>query len=293
MTNLTKETKSALIFLAFLGAVIYFVYFYVFSTTKTNAESSDILEISFLDIGQGDAIYIEAPNGNQMLVDVGPSSNIASPLKKVIPAFDDYIDVVVLTNPDADHIAGLSYILDNYNVGLVVEPGTKSDTKTYKDLREKINEKHVKYIVANSSTDIILDKESGVYFDVIFPDRDVSYWERNDGSLVGVLKYKDVDVLFTGDATLKTEDIFLKNENLEGVDILKVGHHGSRTSTGVSLLREITPEIAVISSGKNNRYGHPHQEVIDRLNDFEVETLLTAKLGTITILSDGHTLDIK
>ncbi len=248
-----------------------------------------LLRVSFLDIGQGDSIYIQAPNGRQMIIDGGPKSNLMSALSKVMPFGDRSIDVLMVTNPDADHYSGFIDLIRDFDVGAVVESGTRTNTPTYATLQKGIAEHSVPHLLARKGMKIVLDKEDGVEFDVLFPDLDVSGWSRNDGSIMGVLIYGKTKIFFTGDGTTTTENaVMLRTEKeiLES-DILKVGHHGSRTSTSDAFVKAVAAQWAVISDGKGNTYGHPHKETLDTLARNGVDILRTDQLGTITFISNG------
>ena len=250
-------------------------------------KDGDLLKVSFLDVGQGDAIYIEAPNGRQMIIDGGPSQSILRSLPEVMSFGDKTIDVIVITNPDLDHYSGFIPVLDNYSIGAVLEAGTSSDTSMYKVLQNKIKAEDVPHIVAFKGQRIVLDESKNIYFEILFPDRDVSGWSSNDGSLIGRLVYEDTTILFMGDSTKLAEGIVVSGSDISGTDILKVGHHGSSTSTGIALLEEARPKLAIISSGLNNRYGHPKKDVTDRLSNFGIPYLVTMYEGTINCESDG------
>ena len=245
------------------------------------------LTISFLDIGQGDSVYIEAPNGRQMIIDGGPNENLLTALPEFLPFGDKTIDVLVITNPDADHYAGFIPLLEKFSVGAVVEPGTRSGTSLYKTLEAAIVNENVPHVLAMKGEKIILDQQKNIYFEILFPDRDVSMWESNDGSIVGRLVDGDISILFTGDGTKLTEGIVVFGNDLSGTEILKVGHHGSKTSTGTPLLTEASPSIAIISAGKDNRYGHPSKETTDRLDEENIPYLVTMDEGTVTFVTDG------
>jgi len=256
------------------------------------AEAKGLLRVAFLDIGQGDAIYIEAPNGNQMIIDGGPGSNILGPLSDAAPFGDRSVNVLMVTNPDSDHYAGFLDVLDRYDVGAVIEPGTHTPTPTHAKLEAKIAEGHIPEILARRGMRIDLDAASGVRFDVLFPDRDVSAWATNDGSIMGMLSYGKTRIMFTGDATKLSEGILL-SESAEGEltsDILKVGHHGSATSSSDAFIAAVHPKYAVISSGAGNSYGLPKQVTLDTLSRHGIQILRTDKLGTITFTSDGEEL---
>lgn len=277
-----------------LGILFFFVLVVWAQVYEGGIEKSKkeggLLTVAFLDVGQGDAIYIEAPNGRQMVIDGGPKETLMTALPEVMPFGDKSIDVMMVTNPDLDHYSGFIPLLDQYRVSAVVEPGTHNDFGMYATLEQKIRDEGAEHLLARSGQRIILDQEKNVYFEILFPDRNVSSWDSNDGSIVGRLVYGDSAFLFTGDSTLLTEGIVLANNDISGIDVLKVGHHGSKTSTGVPLLRETDPEYAVISVGAGNRYGHPTKLVLDRLASFGVETLTTMNEGTIIFETDGQSL---
>lgn len=239
-----------------------------------------------LDIGQGDSIFIQSPTGVQVLIDAGPPKNIIGKLSKVMPLLDRSIDSVIMTHPDQDHIGGFADVLKLYKVSSVFEPGVYGDSKTYQNLEKEIQNKKIPHFLARKGTR--LDLGGGVYLYFIFPDRDVYDWETNDASVVAKLVYGENTFIFTGDATTQTEKLILENNKDEflDVDFLKVGHHGSRTSTSYDFVKTLSPEYALISDGKNNKYGHPHQEVLDLLSEFGVKVLRTDELGTVVIKCD-------
>jgi competence protein ComEC len=286
MERLRKyEQYIPLIFLIIFAIIIWFFAF------KYN-NHNDYLEVAFLDVGQGDAIYIEAPNGKQMLVDGGPDAKLLSSLAKVMPFADRSIDMVVETHPDTDHIGGLPQLLDNYKVTNILENGATSDSKTFSALKEKISEDKINKIIARRGMRIILDAEKNIYFDILFPDRDVLNLDSNDGSIVGKLVYGNNSFMLTGDATLYTENQIEWNENESTLqsDVLKLGHHGSRTSSSILWLEKVNPKVAIVSAGKDNKYGHPHQETLDRLSSLHIPFLSTAVVGNIIFKSDGTKL---
>ncbi|MEK7179981.1 MAG: ComEC/Rec2 family competence protein [Patescibacteria group bacterium] len=246
-----------------------------------SAEEGDTLKVSFLDVGQGDAIFIEAPNGNQMLIDGGKGKVVLEELAKVMPSYDRSIDIVLATHPDADHIGGLPEVLNRFDVSLFLEPGVSSDSAIYQGLEEIVKEKGIKKILARRGMNINLG--GGVTFIVLFPDRDVSQFETNTASIVGKLVYGDSSFLLTGDSPKKIEQylILLDKKGLDS-DVLKAGHHGSRTSSDEFFVQAVSPEYTIISAGKNNQYGHPHKEVLDILKRFGTVILNTYETGTIT-----------
>ena len=253
-----------------------------------SATHTDKLRLVLLDIGQGDAIYIEAPNGRQMIVDGGPKDALMGELAKVMPRGDKSIDAIVITNPDADHMHGFISLLKQYSVGAVLEPGTPTHTQTYAQIEEGIAEHHIPRIIARAGMRVVLDPVRNIYYEVLFPDRDVSTWKTNDGSIVGRLVYGSTSYLLTGDATFYTESLIeARYGNTLASDVLKVGHHGSRTSTGDALLEAVRPALAIISAGLHNSYGHPTQETLDRLTAHHIPYYVTIDKGYIEVNSDG------
>jgi competence protein ComEC len=209
-----------------------------------------------------------------------------------MPFGDRSLDLVVATHPDADHVGGLPAVLENYNVSMILENGAESKTKIYEALEDEITTKNVKKEIAKRGMKIMFDDEKNIYFDILYPDRDVSNLDSNDGSIVGKLVYGNESFMLTGDATNYVENIISWNEKPEILhsNVLKLGHHGSRTSNSVLWLEEVNPETAIVSAGLNNRYNHPHQEVLDRLAKLKIPFLSTAKEGTIIFKTDGITL---
>ncbi len=250
------------------------------------------LTFVMLDVGQGDALFIESPTGTQILVDAGPPRKILSQLSRVMPPFDRKFDAFIITNPDQDHIGGFLDVLKLYEVDAVFEPGTFNDSKTYQNLEAEIKNKNIPDILAKRG--MRLNIGGGAVIDILFPDRDVSLWDTNEGSIVAKLTYGKTSLMLTGDATAKTERIILENFSKNSLDstILKVGHHGSRTSSSSDFIEAVSPEYALISDGKDNKYGHPHQDVLDTLSSFGAKIFRTDLLGNIIMKSDGQKIEL-
>ncbi|MES2409573.1 MAG: MBL fold metallo-hydrolase [Patescibacteria group bacterium] len=247
------------------------------------------LFISFLNIGQGDAIYIEAPNGRQIMVDGGPDEVVLRELGRVMPAFDRSIDAILITNPDKDHIGGFIDIMQKYKVDNIIEPGTTSPSDTYKTVENLAEEDKLQKTIARRGMNIMLDKKRNIYLHILFPDRDVSKLATNDGSIVAKLVYGDTSVLLQGDSPQNIEKYLLTLNPTElNTDILKTGHHGSRTSTSKEYVEAASPDYAVISCGVDNSYGHPHKETLVTLNILNVPVLRTDQMGRISFESDGN-----
>jgi len=227
------------------------------------------------------------------LVDGGPPNQILGRLSQVMSPFDRSIDAIIITNPDQDHISGFLDVLKFYKVGEVFEPGTWSDSKTYQNLEDEIKNKNIPDILAKRG--MRLDLGGGASLDILFPDRDVSGWQTNDGSVVAKLTYGDTSIMLTGDATKMTEKIILSENTPQQLhsNILKVGHHGSNTSTSPEFLQAVAPTTALISVGLNNKYGLPKQETLNELLQTGIKILRTDQLGSIILKSDGKIENFK
>lgn len=246
-----------------------------------------VLTVSFLDVGQGDAILIETPDGIDILIDGGPDRSVLRQLPKEMGILDRTIDLVIATHPDKDHIAGLAGVLDRYQVEAYMESGVVHESP-YVDALGKVveNERGIQTYVARRGMRIHLGE--GAYADVLYPDRDITNVESNTGSIVMRLVYGNTSFMLTGDAPDTVEEYVANlDEGMLESTVLKAGHHGSKTSTSEVWLAAVRPSLAIVSAGKGNSYGHPSPEVIERLNEFGVNTLSTIDEGTITLVSDG------
>lgn len=283
MNHLKKYLPYILILLLFLISLVTMLSLYTHNNEK-------FMKVVFLDVGQGDAIYIEAPNGRQILIDGGPDAKLLSSLGKVMPFADRSIDMIIATHPDMDHIGGFSLLLDNYKITSIIENKTiSSSSQIYSSLEDKISKKKINKIIARRGMHIILDEKKNIYLDILFPDRDISNFDSNDSSIVSKLVYGNNSFMITGDASLYTENLIEWNEKETTLhsDVLKLAHHGARTSSSVLWLEKVNPSIAIISAGKNNSYGHPHQELLDRLSTLHIPYLSTIEKGNIIFKSDG------
>lgn len=249
------------------------------------------LTVSFLNIGQGDAILIQGPTGIKMLVDGGPDRSVLRELGKKLWPWDRHIDAIVETHPDKDHITGLGYVLERYSVDNFLESGIPDQTATSQHVKDDVaKEKGIHRVIVKRG--MRLDLGGGAYADVLFPDTDQSkQLITNDGSVALHVVYGNTSFMLTGDLPSPYEDHLVM---LDGVklhsDVLKAGHHGSRYSTDSIWLSAVSPSIVVISAGKGNTYGHPHKEVLDRVEKQGASIASTIDEGTITFESNGITV---
>ncbi len=251
------------------------------------ASGDGLLTVAFLDVGQGDAIYIETPDGVQMLIDGGRDSTVLSKLSAVMPFFDKSLDVVLATHSDLDHIGGLVDVLKRYEVERIVRTNNKNETEVADAFAALAQvEKTVGSYIATAGQQYELGASTTLW--VLSPQGDPTNWESNSASIVAQLQYGEVAFMLTGDAPIGIEDYLVGTYGpLLQSDVLKLGHHGSKTSSGDLFLKAVAPSYGVVSAGADNRYGHPHTEVIERVSEAGSIILNTAETGTIIFKSDG------
>lgn len=285
-----RTVVPTIIFVLVIALVVCF-FWVALKDVQFGHESSGLLEVSFLDVGQGDATYIETSSGVQVLIDGGRGDRaVLRELPKVMGFFDRSLDMVVATHPDSDHIGGLIDVLKRYDVDTILMTNNEGDSPAYDAFMDAVRREgaEVREVKRGEVYGLGVGEQGSTTLTVLFPDRDVRKLENNTSSIITRLSYGDVDVLLTGDSPSAIERYLVE---IDGTalrsEILKVGHHGSRTSTDSQFLEMVKPRYGIISAGKDNDYGHPHKEVMETLSLYNVETLNTADVGRITIESDG------
>lgn len=257
----------------------------------------DKLHISFLDVGQGDAILIQTPNRQNILIDGGPDpQKLNLELSKKLPFWDRTIDLVVCTQPQADHVTGLVEVLQRYKVKQVLEPGIPYASFIYREWLRLIEDKGIEYNIARAGQEI--DLGNGIKIEILNPPIEFFQGTSCDVDNNGVvlkLTWNRVSFLFTADIRREAEfELIGQRANLNST-VLKVAHHGSRTSTFPQFLAAVDPEVAVISVGADNPFGHPSPEVVERLIDRlgEEGVYRTDENGAIEFITDGEKLWVK
>lgn len=277
-----KQLKIYLLsFLLILNVIIFSILY---------DKRDDKLTVVFLDVGQGDAIFVRTPSGRQMLIDGGlPGGPILRELGKVMPFYDRSIDIVLATHADQDHVGGLNDVLGRFSVDLFMRTMTTSTSDVYKNILEVVEQKKIKQEIITVPE--IVDFSDGTRFEIIFPDQDTSDWETNDSSIVGKVIYGGTSFLLTGDSPISAEKLLVyKYGDYLKSDVLKVGHHGSRYSSSPAYITKVLPTYSVISAALDNSYGHPNQEVLDTLNNFNSRIVGTLGKGSVVFKSDGQNL---
>lgn len=247
------------------------------------------LTVTFLDVGQGDAILIETPDEYQVLIDGGPDTSILRELGEALPAFDRSIDMIIPTHPDRDHIGGFPEVFARYEIGHVLASAAVSESEVYDAYIDGVENENS--IVFPAQRGQVIELGENVTLTVLYPDISAISRSANDASTVIRLDYGETSMLLTGDIEESVESYLLSSPGiveLLDVDVLKAGHHGSRTSSSLPFLSAITPQHVVIQAGEGNSYGHPHEDVLERLVLFTEEVHCTCEEGRIVLRSDGE-----
>lgn len=280
--EISKIQKLQILFLiSFFISIFYIIYIaYIFAPGK-------FLKIKFLDVGQGDSIFLETPSHKKVLIDTGKDGAVLSKLGEILPNINNEFEIIIATHDDADHIGALPLILEKYKVKILLISLSESVNPLWQEVLRVAKEKNVQ--IKNIEQVGEINFNDGVKIKILFPIKNMNGIENgNDASIVTQVIHGRNKVLLTGDLP-QTGELFLISlygENLKS-DILKLGHHGSDTSTHVEFLAKVKPQVGVVSAGKDNTFGHPHRSVIELLEKFKIDVLETAKEGNINFESDG------
>ena len=250
---------------------------------NTKVENSETeLNVHFLDVGQGDAVLISCDDA-YMLIDAGDNDKGTLVQNYLNKQGVEHLDYIIGTHPDADHIGGMDVILYKFDCGTVMMPEVTNDTATYRDVIDTMKEKGYQ-----NTAPVVGDSYSlgSAQFTILGPTD--TYEDTNNNSIVLLLTHGDNKFLFVGDAEEKAEEDILAEGVSVKADVLKVGHHGSRTASSEAFLQAVEPTYAVISCGQDNSYGHPHAETLNTLRSMGVKVFRTDEQGTVTATSDGH-----
>lgn len=254
--------------------------------------SDNKLHITFCDVGQGDGIHIRTPEGEDILIDGGPDSKVLNCLEKHMPFWDRQIEAVYMTHPDADHLTGLIYVIKSYKVIYFGTSKAPKSTAAFDELHKVLDQKNIKvnYLYKGDS----LKTKSGLKMNILWPTHEFAQnpsEDTNDYSLVQFFQFGDFTALFTGDVP----HVYLNSimPGIKSLDLFKPPHHGSKTGVDEFTFQHIIPKFAVISSGRENRYGHPNKEVLDILQGLKIRYKNTADEGDIEIVSDGEKWYVK
>lgn len=253
---------------------------------QTNIVNQEVLKAHFLDVAQADSIFIELPNNKTMLIDGGEAWSSSKIITYIESLGYKKIDYILATHPHADHIGGLNKIIDYFEIGTIYMPKVVATSKTYENLLNTIGNKGLKIKKGAAGVEVL--NEENLKAIIVAPTED-KYSSYNNYSLVLKLTYQDTTYLFTGDA----EEVSEKSITADiKSDVLKVGHHGSKTSSSSNFLKRVSPKYAVISVGADNKYNHPASETLTKLQEYTNNIYRTDLHGNITITSDGKNIKV-
>lgn len=274
-----------------LGGILIFLNVLAWSVVFELNDNE--LKVIFFDVGQGDASLIRTPSGHHIIVDGGPNSRVLEKLGKEVPFWKRTIDLMILTHPQSDHITGLIEVLKHYKVENILWSGIEVNTAVFQEWKRLVEKEEANVQIAKLGQRV---REKGFVMKVIYTFENLSNntdFDINDTSVVAKVYFGKHSFLFTGDASTNIERVLIKNSISLRSNVLKVGHHGSKTSSDPEFISLVFPEIAIISVGKDNRYGHPHQQVLETLNSYGIKTLRTDEVGDIKVISNGRNLLVK
>jgi competence protein ComEC len=254
--------------------------------TITDSENTSYngLRVSYIDVGQGDSELIQV-NGKNLLIDAGPNSSRSKFMSYLDRQDIKKLDYVIATHPDEDHIGGMSDVIKKYDVDTFIAPKKISNTKTFENMVQALRNKDIKITLPKPGSK--LEMGDNVSAEIMAPNSS-SYPDTNNYSVVLKITYGNTKFLFTGDAEKESEQEMLDRNYDISADVLKVGHHGSSSSTSQEFLNRVNPTIAIISCGKNNKYGHPTKKIVNRLKKKNIQIYRTDVDGNIILKSDGH-----
>lgn len=246
-------------------------------------KDEDVIKVHFIDVGQGDATLIEL-HGYTTLIDAGPNSSAERLINYLKGEKIKNIDYVIATHPDEDHIGGMDEVLSKFKVKNFYAPKIIKNTETFESMIKELKKQNLKINVPYKGLELDLGENAKLTF---LTPLDQSSNSDNNLSLVTKIHYKDNSIIFMGDCETEVEKELLKDSDMLESNIIKLGHHGSKSSSSTVFLKKIAPDYAIISCGKNNKYGHPHKETIDKLDSLGIKYYRTDIDGNIVFRSDG------
>ena len=287
MDTRTKIFSTAALVFAGLGLLLI-----------VEAQSFGKLRYIACDVGQGDGQLIITPSGGEIVIDGGPNSKILDCLSAKMPFWDRKIELVVLTHPQQDHLAGLLDVIEKYDIDTLMTTNVKNESDTFKRWQEKVFKKKLKFYTPKAGDELIVDDKTRLK--ILWPGESQNKeWklkapsDLNETAIVMKLVYGPPTGGFcaylTGDITKEILETVIDGK----CPVLKVAHHGSKTGTNDAVLEKAKPEVAIIQVGKNNRFGHPNKEVLDLLGSKGIKILRNDTDGTIEIESDGQSYQVK
>lgn len=277
--------KIKLIALGILAVAAFLVWSAYFSFSPNND-----LKVAFFDVGQGDSALIETPNRNKIIIDGGPDNSVLAKIGRYFSFFEKAVDILIITHPDSDHLAGAVEIAKNYNVGLIIVNGKQCASSLCGEFEKIIKQKNIKVISSAKGQEMDLGR--GVKINILMPASQTAGAAKkeddNNSSIISLLSFGKDSFLFLGDAEIKEELALIENFPDLKAEVLKVAHHGSKNSANDLFLEKINPKFSVISAGAKNTYGHPHIKTLEALKKIGSEIFRTDLGGDIKFISNGE-----
>ena len=252
-------------------------------------DKKSLLSIHMIDVGQGDSILVQTPTNKNILIDGGDEDSENIIISYLRQKRIKTIDIIIATHPDSDHIGSLDNIIKKFNVNSIYMPEQSTDSEAYQNLINSCTDKNLSIQHLYKNDVLNIDNNINIY--VLSP----SYIqeESNLNSIVFKLTFNDNSFLFMGDAEEENEKEILHSFKLNNINFIKIGHHGSNSSSSLEFIKKISPDIAAISCGYKNQYGHPHREGINNLKQNHVSIYRTDRIGDIVFYSDGEIIFTK
>jgi competence protein ComEC len=254
-------------------------------------DNDGLMHLHMLDVGQGDAFLLQTVDKKYVLIDGGPSSNLIDVMADYMPFWQNRLDLVIATHGDSDHIGGLVELSERYDIEAFIYNGESKNTLIFEELMKNISFDGVDISIAQSGEEIRVG--CCMEIDILWPGS-INIEDSNDRSVSIIAKYQDFEIYMAGDLGYKYEEKITNNLGVD-IEVMKLSHHGSRTSTSTKVVDNIRPQITLISAGKDNKFGHPHREVLDLLDKNNIIQYRTDIQGTVSIKSDGsdYVVDIE
>lgn len=272
-----------------LSSCVFFFCIGLFLFFRSNEIENKLL-VHFLDIGQGDAIFLDY-QGFQILVDGGPDNRIIEQLRQTMPIGDNTIDWVILSHPDADHLGGLLDVINSYQVDKVIMPKISKDTSLYEAWESILVKKEISIFYIEQQEEITLTEDYHIRFLHPTPNTIEKHFAPNNYSLVTHILFGEIDLLLTGDIEAEVEELLVKEYKELDIELLKSPHHGSKSSSTPEFLEMLSPELVVIQSGKDNKFGHPHNRVLFRYEQIGAQVFRNDQEGDLRFAFFSNKID--
>ncbi len=283
--------KKIVVLVIIIIVIEFFLVIFLFQSSHEKRH----LMVSFLDIGQGDSTLIRTPGNHTILIDAGPTGAVVQKLGKALPFYDRTIDLAIITHPQTDHFAGFLDVAERYTIKQLITSDIPYKSHEWEAFTQKVVAQNIPVSFVSSQRTITI--EDGVTIELLWPIAEavdtLHLPDANEGSVVALVRYGDHEFLFTGDISADTEAQLVSHNLISDIDVLKVAHHGSKTSSSETFIMQAQPEIGVMMLGRDNPFGHPNARTLRTLNQARVVVYRTDTDGDVTIASDGITYAIR